>query len=199
QLTMDGHKNVTATFAVNTYTLAVTAAGSGTVTKSPDQPTYDYGTAVTLTGTPVTGWHFVGWSGDTTATTNPLPFRMTTNKSITGTFAINTYTLTVATAGSGTVTKSPDQPAYDHGTAVTVTATPATGWHFVGWTGDTTTAATSLSLTMVANRSFTATFAINSYTLTVATSRLGSVTKSPDQPTYNYGTAVTVTATPATG
>src|SRR5439155_206336 len=198
-LTMTANRSFTATFAINTYTLAVATVGSGTVVKSPDQPTYDYGTAVTVTATPAAGWHSVGWSGDTTTAASSLSLTMTANRSFTATFAINTYTLAVATVGSGTVVKSPDQPTYDYGAAVTVTATPATGWHFVGWSGDTTTAAASLSLTMTANRSFTATFAINTYTLTVTSGPNGTVSKNPDQPTYNYGSTVTLTATPATG
>src|SRR2546425_4487090 len=80
-----------------------------------------------------------GWSGDTTAATSPLALIMTRNRALTATFAINTYTLTVTTVGVGTVEKAPDQPTYDHGTAVQLTATPGAGYHFVGWSGDTTT------------------------------------------------------------
>jgi hypothetical protein len=43
--------------------------GSGSVTKVPDQPLYDYGSSVELTATPAAGWHFVGWSGDASGTT----------------------------------------------------------------------------------------------------------------------------------
>src|SRR5437867_10300345 len=99
---MDANKAVTATFVINTYTLTVTAVGSGTVTKNPNQATYNYGAVVQLIATPATGWHFVSWSGDATGTTNPLSVTMDANKAITGTFAINTYTLTVTTAGNGT-------------------------------------------------------------------------------------------------
>ena len=62
------------------------------MTKSPNQATYNHGTSLTLTANPGTGYHFVGWSGDTTATTNPLTFIVTSNKNLTATFAINTYT-----------------------------------------------------------------------------------------------------------
>src|SRR5207244_945257 len=145
---MTRNRSLTATFAINTYTLSVATSGSGSVTKSPDQPIYDYGTAVTLTAIPATGWHFVGWSGDTTASASPLSLVMTRNRSLTATFAIDTYTLSVATVGSGSVTKTPDQPTYDHGTAVTLAAFPAPGWRFIGWSGDTTASGTPLSLVM---------------------------------------------------
>src|SRR5439155_23920541 len=155
------------------------------------------GTTGQVTATPGTAWHFVGWSGDATGAANPLDVVMDGDKSISATFAINTYTLAVSAIGSGTVSRSPDQPTYDHGTSVEVTATPAAGWHFVGWSGNATGAANPLDVAMGGDKSITATFAINTYTLAVTTAGSGSVSKSPDQPTYDHGTTVQVTATPA--
>ncbi|MAH39596.1 MAG: hypothetical protein CL873_03575, partial [Dehalococcoidales bacterium] len=43
------------------------------------------------------------------------------------------YTLTINTSGNGTTTGA---GTYDEGTAVPITATPASGWEFVNWTGD---------------------------------------------------------------
>src|SRR5204862_7094412 len=135
-LTMDANKSITATFAINTYTMSVTAVGSGTVAKSPNQASYNHGTVVQLTATPSTGWHFVGWSGDASGSLNPLSVTMDGNKNITATFAINTYTLNVTTAGSGTVAKSPDQPNYNYGTVVQLIANPTAWWRVGGWSGD---------------------------------------------------------------
>jgi uncharacterized repeat protein (TIGR02543 family) len=196
---MDGNKSITATFAINTYTLSVTSAGNGSVTKNPDQPSYIHGTTVELTAVPAAGNHFVGWSGDAGGAANPLALLMDSNKSITATFAINAYTLSVTSAGNGAVTKAPDQPTYNHGTAVTLTAVPAAGNHFVGWSGDAGGATNPLALLMDSNKSITATFAINAYTLSVTSAGNGSVTKNPDQPSYNHGTTVTLTAVPAAG
>src|SRR5438552_2972808 len=106
---MDGNKSSTATFAINTYSLSVTTVGSGTVAKNPNQANYAPGTVVQLTATPAAGWHLVSWSGDASGTANPLSVTMDGNKSITATFAINTYSLSVTTVGSGTVAKSPNQ------------------------------------------------------------------------------------------
>src|SRR5207249_6235588 len=195
-LAMNADKNITATFAIDTYTLGVTTSGSGTVTKNPDQPTYTHGTVVQLTATPAAGWHFVGWSGDASGTATPLSLTMDGNKNITATFAINTYVLSVTTVGNGTVTKSPNQATYTHGTVVQLTATPAVGWHFVGWSGDASGSASPLNVTMDANKSITATFAINTYTLTASVVGSGTVTKSPNQATYDHGTVVQLTAAP---
>jgi uncharacterized repeat protein (TIGR02543 family) len=198
-VTMDAAKNVVANFAINTYALDVTVAGNGSVAKNPNQALYDHGTVVQLTATPAAGWHFVGWSNDTTSGANPLSLAMTRDRSLTATFAIDTYTLAAAVTGSGTVTKSPDQASYTYGTLVQLTATPATGWHFTGWSGDTTSSANPLTIVMTRNRSVTATFAINRYSISISTAGSGSVTKSPDQALYDHGTVVRLTAVPAAG
>src|SRR5258705_6579692 len=145
---MDADKNITATFAINQYTLMVTSIGNGNVTKNPDQPLYDHGTDVELTANPNPGYHFVAWSGDASGNTNPLTVTMNSNKDITATFAINQYTLAVTIVGSGTVTKSPNQALYDHGTPVQLTANPSVGWHFVGWSGDASGNTNPLTVTM---------------------------------------------------
>src|SRR5439155_1042165 len=216
-VTMDANKNITATFAINTYTLSLTTIGNGTASKSPDQPTYNHGTVVQLTATPNAGQSFVGWTGDASGTANPLSVTMDANKSITAQFtlslnvsvvgsgtvaknpnqanyapgtvvqitatiAIFTHTLSVTTVGSGTLAKNPNQATYTHGTVVQLTATPAAGWHFVSWSGDASGTANPLSVTMDADKSITATFAINTYTLSVTTAGSGTVAKSPNQP-----------------
>jgi len=46
-----------------------------------------------------------------------------------------TAALTVTTVGQGTVTRWPNSNTYGYGMFVEVTATPAAGWDFSGWTG----------------------------------------------------------------
>ncbi|MDO8538900.1 MAG: putative Ig domain-containing protein [Opitutaceae bacterium] len=92
-ITMDGDKSVTATFNLpivpTTYTLTTATAGNGqgTVAASPAGPTYAAGTVVTLTATVGSGSLFVGWSGDASATSLTTQVTMTSNKSVTATFA----------------------------------------------------------------------------------------------------------------
>src|SRR5205809_2996517 len=196
---MDTANTITPTFAINTYALDVATVGSGAVAKSPDQPSYDHGSSVELTATAATGYHFAGWSGNATGSTNPLSVTMEAAKSITATFAINTYALDVTTAGRGAIAKSRDQASYEHGSLVELTATPAVGYHFVGWSGDASGSANPLSVTMDAAKSITATFAINTYALDVTTAGNGTVGRSPDHASYDHGSSVELTATPAVG
>src|SRR3989475_383503 len=96
---------------------------------------------------------------------------------------------------------------YDRGTSVTLTASPASGATFTGWSGCDTVSGTTCTVTMNAARVVTATFDLQRFTLTVNKAGLGSgtVTSSPpgincgtdcSEP-YPSGTVVTLTATPA--
>ncbi len=105
------------------------------------------------------------------------------------------YALTVAVSGQGAVTKSPDLATYVEGTTVTLTATPANGHHFAGWSGATTSTLNPLIVVMDTSKTVTAMFAINEYTLETGAVN-GSVLKSPDLPVYVSGTTVTLTAQP---
>src|SRR5450830_1465933 len=116
------------------YTLAYTAGANGTITGTSPQ-TVDYGASgTTVTATPNGGYHFVSWS-DGILTAARTDTNVTANINATATFAVNintyTYTLTVTKVGNGTVTLVPAGGTYNYGTVVTLTATPAAGWHFV--------------------------------------------------------------------
>src|SRR5439155_20398798 len=88
----------------------------------------------------------------------------------TATFPAQQFTLTVAPAGtgSGTVTSGESPPrincgatcsaAYDSGTGVTLTAAPASGSTFTGWSGGGCSGAGACTVTMSAARAVAATF-----------------------------------------
>jgi uncharacterized repeat protein (TIGR02543 family) len=198
-LVMDDDKSVTANFAINSYTLDVSVVGSGSVSKNPDQLSYDHGTNVELTATAAAHWVFTGWSGDATGTTSPVTVVMDADKSVTATFTLDTHTLAVIVSGSGTVAKVPDQANYVHGTSVQLTAAAASGWHFVGWSGDATGTANPITIVMDADKIVNLTFEINTYKLAVITNGSGTVTRNPEAEFYPFGTTVEVTAVPAPG
>src|SRR5207249_4119071 len=81
---------IAASFDNDSFTVAVSVVGQGSVAKSPDQPRYAFNQGVSLTATPVAGWGFSGWSGDVVSATNPLPLTITSNVSLTATFADTT-------------------------------------------------------------------------------------------------------------
>jgi hypothetical protein len=110
------------------------------------------------------------------------------------------YTLTVTTVGSGSVTLDPAGGTYYEDTVVQLTANPAVGYAFSGWSGGLTGSTNPDSLTMTGNKAVTATFTqIPPVQLTVSTVGSGNVTLSPTGGTYPVGTVVQLTAVPATG
>jgi len=89
--------------------------------------------------------------------------------------AAEVYTLTVNIVGRGSVTAEPPGTVilppgtiifpytFITGTVVTLTATPDTGWHFTGWSGDLSGVANPEELTMDTNKAVTATFMTKIY------------------------------------
>ncbi|MFL5958957.1 MAG: InlB B-repeat-containing protein [Gaiellaceae bacterium] len=156
-----------------TLSLAKSGTGSGTVSSNDGgiscgaacSHSYGIGTSVTLTATPAAGSAFSGWSGACSGT-GTCTVGMTQAQAVTATFSLLPETLTVTTSGSGTVTSSPAgvscgaacSHAFDYGTSVTLTSTPASGSVFQGWSGACSGAGTC-SVTMSGAQSVHATFA----------------------------------------
>ncbi|MBX7211404.1 MAG: hypothetical protein K1X78_24065 [Verrucomicrobiaceae bacterium] len=68
------------------------------------------------------------------------------------------YKISVSTAGKGAVTMTPSAASYAPGTVVTLTATPAAGSPWVGWTGAVVSKSQTISVTVNSNLSLTANF-----------------------------------------
>jgi hypothetical protein len=77
---------------------------------------------------------------------------------IAASFAITTYTLTSGVVGGGSLLVVPDQPAYDCGTSVEITANAGSGWQFDQWTGDAGGSDNPLTVIMDADKTITAVF-----------------------------------------
>ena len=93
------------------------------------------GTAITPV--PNIGCHFVNWSDGSTA--NPrTDTSVTSNVTVTATFAINTYTLTYAAGTNGTVSGTSPQTVNYGANGTMVTALPAGGYAFTNWSDGST-------------------------------------------------------------
>lgn len=145
--------------------VGVDGDGEGTISRTPDQTTYDPGQAVELLALPAVGSFFVQWNGDVPAgqeAENPLTFIVYNNSAITATFdLVERYELTVTVAGGGSVAIDPELDSYLDSLPVTLTATALEHWSFVQWAGDVPSEVIEqeeIALTMDRNRIVSALF-----------------------------------------
>ncbi len=166
------------TFDQAMLTVAKAGNGAGIITSVPSgidcgpdcSESFAVGTKITLTATADTGSTFTSWTGCDTTSSNSCTVTMTGNKSVSATFTLNQYTLTVTKSGtgSGTVTSSPAgincgddcNEIYNYGTVVTLTATPSTGYAFSSWSGSISSTSNPVNLTMDSAKAVTANFII---------------------------------------
>jgi len=208
-ITMDGNKSLTANYKSMDYILTVDVipAVGGTVSRNPNNNTYTYNQIVTVDATPAVGYKFTGWSGAAAAGASTYStyatVTMNSNKSLTATFEQFVFSLSTYAfpSGTGTVSISPNKNLYTYNEQVTVTATPASGYTFTGWSDAALGMTNPVTIVMIEGRSLTANFQQTLYTLTtnVSPTGSGSVSRSPNQTSYTPGSTVTLTATPMSG
>jgi hypothetical protein len=221
---MTGTKSVTASFTAGNQALTATKTGSGAAAGGVSATgltcagvtctgSYAYGANVTLTAAPGTGDTFNGWSGVCTGA-GTCTVAMTAARAVSADFSAGNRTLTATTSGSGTLNTSPAginscsgacSATFASGTLVSLMASPASGWSFLGWGGACTGASTTCNLTLNADASVSAAF---NPRLSVTASGPGSVGSAPAgiscsgatcSSFFTYNGPVTLTATPSAG
>jgi hypothetical protein len=207
--------------------VAKTGTGAGTVTGPGINCGTDCtapmasGATVTLSAAASSGSTFAGWSGGGCSGTGTCTVTPSASVTVAASFTAasapppTSYTLTVARSGTGTgtvtgpgITCGTDCTAtVGAGTAVTLSAAPASDSTFSGWSGGACTGTGSCTVTVSAATTVTASFALRTYTLTVARSGTGAgtvtgpgITCGTDcTTTVGSGTSVTLAASAATG
>lgn len=196
---------------LNRYTLVITVTPTGAGT-TVGQGTYNYGSSVQATATPATGYNFTKWVLDTgdERTANPLTgININRNRTVQAVFTSKTYSIsanaayrvnesgdfTTGTTG-GTVSRG---GTYTHGDSVSLKATPATGYSFVGWYEGANQVSTAETYTFTATsaRTLVGRFQRNWYTITFSAGTGGTV--SPTSARVQYGGSAESTATANTG
>lgn len=174
--------------------LHVTVAGSGSVfgvnTTCDADCSIDLPNAVaqTFTATAKPGFIFVGWTGICAGQGAVCSAAPSGDASLSASFGPG-FALNVARSGdgAGTVTSSPGGIAcggtcafgFLAGTKVTLTAAPADGSAFTGWTGDCSGSSPTCTVSIDAARSVTAAF-VKENKLGVGVHGKGSVSSQPD-------------------
>jgi hypothetical protein len=221
-------RSFSVTFTPNvSLTVTKGGTGTGTVTSTPAgiscgsacSAGYASGSSVTLTATPTANSSFTGWSGGGCSGTDACTVSVTAATSVNATFALQTFPLSVTVAGTGrgSIASSPAgiscgsacSASYSAGSTVTLTATPAAGSVFAGWSGGCTGTGTCV-VTMAAATAVTASFAVPTthvLGITMAGSGTGTITSTPAGiscgtgcvASFPSGTTVTLTARPTFG
>jgi uncharacterized repeat protein (TIGR02543 family) len=169
-ITVDSAATTTATF-LDPVRLDVRVNGLGAVTTNPAGSRFVTGTAVTLTAAPSAGNVFANWAGACSGTALTCALTLNADTSVTANFTAvgapppppppgggATFRLVVKTNGSGTVTQNPAGRDFNAGTVVTLTASPAAGSGWTGWTGACTGMSPTCTVTMNAAQTVTANF-----------------------------------------
>lgn len=229
EVTISAAQAVGAEFeAIPQHTLTVQLAGAGTVQSAPPgiqcgekscAAEFNAGAAITLTATPKPGSLFSGWSGGGCSGTGPCEVTLAADTILSAGFAPiqDALTLTTTGSGQGSVASVPSGVAcgascthlYDQGTALTLTAVPAPGSRFAGWSGGGCSGRQTCQLTVGQDTELSAAFAIIHHTLAVLRTGAGQGTLSsvpsgiacgPDcAAVYPQGTTLTLTAHPRPG
>ena len=216
------------------YSLEVAVSGSGAVGSSVGgiacpgvcATSLPSGSTVTLTASPSAGQVFLGWGGACGGTQTSCTLAMDGVRAVTASFGAQAgagpLTVTLAGTGAGSVSSdvggiacgSACSAGFAAATVVTLTATPAAGSVFDGWSGAACAGSTSPTcvLTVDAAKAVTASFASaapGSYTLAVTRTGTGSgtVTSSPAgivcgstcSAAFAAGSTVTLTASAGSG
>ncbi|MEE4177371.1 MAG: trypsin-like serine protease [Bacteroides sp.] len=160
---------------------------------------YYHGQSVTVSAQAAEYHSFLSWTenGEVVAETTDYTFEVIGPRSLVAHFEIFTYDIIVSAdpeeggtvAGSGT---------YEHGTAVSVLAQPATNYQFLHWTENDVViegAEESYSFPAESDRNLVAVFAMIQHTLTIVKEGEGITDPDEGEHPYPHGTQVTLTAT----
>jgi len=173
--TVSADRVLVANFGVlRTIATSSTPAAGGTTSGAGQYPT---GAVCTVTATAATGYDFIAWTEDGTpvSASAQYAFVVEADRTLVANFQIKQYAIvTSASPPAGGTTSG--SGVYDHGTDVTVTATPSAGYGFVRWTEAGRQVSTSASYVFqaTANRSLVAEF-VRVYTITASAGSHGSI------------------------
>lgn len=175
-VTMSANRTLVAKYQIKSYVVNAVSDDTTKGTVSPAGQTIEHGKNATVTASRKTGYKFDGWYNGTTKVTsaNPYTFAPTANITLTAKWAINTVSDTVKISPSGGGTVSPNPITGQENTAISTTATPATGYNFKHWRYNDSSASggysesttNPLRVTITGKRDITAVFELKSYTVT---------------------------------
>jgi len=116
---------------------------------------------VQLSAIPGEGWVFSSWTGDASGSQDLIVVSMDNDKHINANFDNITHQLSIQVSGQGNVFEEANQGGqgtYPFGTNVLLTAVPADGWVFAGWSGSVVSKHNPVEVEMSQNKTVTVNF-----------------------------------------
>jgi len=104
----------------------------GTISCTPDQPTYTPGQSVSIEALPDAAFTFSGWTGDVSSGDNPLSVTMNSDQTLAAQFTKKAYTLTLVASDAGIDPPTGGGTVF-HGEARIISAPAAAGFIFNQW------------------------------------------------------------------
>jgi len=200
-----GHTTLSSPFVVNTYTITPSAGAGGAISPSTVQ-TVQGGSSKTFTVVPDIGYHIVNVlkNGGSIGASESVTFtNVTSNSTLSATFAIDTFTITATAGSNGTISPGGAQ-AVDYGTDKTFTVSANPGYHIVDVLKDGVSIGAVSLVTFAdvrANHTLSATYAVNApdtYSITPQVGPHGSITPGTVQ-LVSAGSNKTFAVAPDTG
>ena len=192
-----GNVTCTVTFAINSYTVTFKSNNTSYGTVTDASKTVNHGSSVSTTFAAKTNYHYASVSGTgcSVSGTTVTASNVTSNRTCTVTFAIDTHTVTfkVNNANYGSVTDA--TKTVNHGSDGSTTFAAKTGYHYasVSGTGCSVSGTTVTASNVTGNVTCTVTFAINSYTVTFKSNNTSYGTVTDASKTVNHGSSVSTT------
>ena len=190
---------ISAGFAVDTYTISASAGANGSITPS-GSVSVNSGQNQTFTITPNAHYHVATLTVDGSPVTPVTSFtftHVTTSHTISATFAIDTNTIAASAGANGSISPS-GSVSVNYGASQAFTITPTAHYHVadVLVDGSSAGAVTSYTFTNVtASHTISASFAIDTFTITASAGANGSITPSGSV-SVNYGASQAFSITP---
>ena len=200
-----GDTRIKAIFTQQTFAVTLTSNEHGkiTIVEPVDLQAVPYGTTLTISATPETGYELTALTAngeDILATKN---FVVKGATEIRATFSMAHFAVTLTQDGEGKVdaTGAKDLTAVPYGTELTIVATPKQGYELTALTANDKDILATKKVVVTENTTIKATFAKETFVVTLDKEGEGvlDATGADDLKAVPYGTKLTITATPAEG
>ncbi len=199
--------SIEVSFKLKQYTISVSAGSNGSISPNTNQ-TVNHGSSQEFTITPETNYEIDqvvidGTNNPTAVAAGTYTFSdVTANHSISVSFKLKQYTISVSAGSNGSILPNTNQ-SINHGGSQAFSITPATNYEIDqvlidGTNNPTAVSAGSYTFSDVtANHSIEVSFKLKQYTIAVSTGSNGSISPNNNQ-SVNHGGSQEFTITPAT-